>query len=471
MVRLPGWTGPPLRGTTMRLRPLVLLSCATTALLLIDAGCDPEGGSASPEVVLTATGELLPGFAYSTGLQPPGSPVQASFDLSAGGDVKVEAHAIASGDEDAPALHGKPGTGAVTISGGVSMTGTLKVDIDGLPSYDGPIPGIENVKIEIAGTQGFDPFSVGVAVPAHAAIPPTKLPPIPLPGGIPGSLVLEVVDGSFLDVSFTATCASIDGTHATYGGDVARSGTLVIAPSVEIEVPIIGTKSFPIPPFTVDLALGGSTLSAEATVGAFGDAIAGDAATPGKCGDPTSTTTSSSSGTGGASSSSSSGSVSGPSSSSSGGSTCNDPGPEPNDTVATATKDTSDVSCFPVTSTQRHGVLGGGDAADFYAFTNSTDVCAGPSKVVVHPISILAGTQFCLMPQCATTDVPEILVCEGSSTYTTVSGLEACCATDTNVQMHLECTSGSSTLTTFLVRVDQPGFDDCAPYDFALTYQ
>ena len=36
--------------------------------------------------------------------------------------------------------------------------------------------------------------------------------------------------------------------------------------------------------------------------------------------------------------------------------------------------------------------------------------------------------------------------------------------------MHLECTSGSSTLTTFVVRVDQPGFDDCAPYDFRLTY-
>lgn len=458
----------------MRLRTLVLLSSAATALLLIDAGCDPEGGSGSPEVVLTATGELLPGFMYSTGLQPPGSPVQASFDLSAGGEVKVEAHAIASGDADAPALNGKPGTGTVTITGGIAMTGTLKVDIDGLPSYDGPIPGIENVKIDITGSQGFDPFSVGVAVPAHAAIPPTKLPPIPLPGGIPGSLVLEVVDGSFLDVSFTASCASIDGTHATYAGDVVRSGTLVIAPSVEIEIPIVGTKSFPIPPFTVDLALGGSALVAEADVGSFGDPITGDAATPGKCGDlMTATTSSSSSGTGGASSSSSSGSPSGPSSSSSssGGGTCNDPGDEPNDSVATAEVNQADVSCFPITATSEHGVLGGGDAADFYAFPNSTDVCAGPSKVVVQPMNILSGTRFCLMPKCAIPAIPEILECEGSSTYTTVAGLEACCSTDTDVQMHLECTSGSSTLTTFIVRVDQPGFDDCAPYDFALTYQ
>lgn len=441
------------------------------ALLACIGGCDDGAASGSSEITLTATGELLPGFSYSTGLQPPGSPVQASFDLSASGTVTVDARAVASGDEDSPALNGKPGSGAVTIAGGFAMTGTLKIDIDGLPSYDGPIPGIENVKIEIAGTQAFDPFSIGAAVPAHAAIPPTKLPAIPLPGGIPGSLVLEVADGSFLDVGFTGTCASIDGAHATYAGDVARSGSLVIAPSIEIEIPFVGTKSYPIPPFTVDLALGGSSLAAEAEVGAWGDPITGDAATVGKCGD--SSTTSSSSGSGGAggagATSSSTASSSMMTSSSSGG-TCDDPGPEPNDSVATATTHSAHLSCFPVGSASHSGVLGGGDVADFHEFPNSTDVCAGPTKILLQPMNILAGTRFCLLPKCATTGVPEILECEGASTYTTVSNLEACCSTDTDVQMHLECSSGASTLTNLIVRVDQPGFDDCASYDFTLTY-
>lgn len=445
------------------------------ALLACIGGCDDGTTGASPEIVLTATGELLPGFAYSTGLQPPDSKVQASFDLSASGTVTVEAHAVASGDEDAPALHGKPGSGTVTIAGGVAMIGTLKVDIDGLPSYDGPIPGIENVKIEIAGTQAFDPFSIGAAVPAHAAIPPTKLPPIPLPGGIPGTLVLEVAEGSFLDVGFTGTCASIDGAHATYSGDVVLSGSLVIAPSIDIEIPFVGTKSFPITPFTVDLSLGGSSVTAEAEVGAWGDPITGDAATVGKCG-ATTATSSSSSGTGGGggagstSSSASTGSGSSSMSSTGSGNTCNDPGPEPNGSVATATTYNDNLGCFPVTSATHSGMLGGGDAADFFQFPHAIDVCAGPSKVLLQPMNILSGTRFCLLPKCATTNVPEILECEGSSTYTVVSSLEGCCSTDTDVQMHLECAAGASTLTNFVVRVDQPGFDDCASYDFTLTY-
>ncbi|MFO0613057.1 MAG: hypothetical protein U0414_10735 [Polyangiaceae bacterium] len=434
--------------------------------------CDDSTTSGSPDVLLRASAEMLPGFAYSTGLQPPGSPVQASFDLSASGTVTVEAHAIASGDEASPALNGKPGSGGVTIAGGFAMTGALKVDIDGLPSYDGPIPGIENVKIDVGAVQPFDPFSIGAPVVAHAAIPPTKLPPIPLPGGIPGSLVLEIADGSFLDAGFTGTCASIDGAHATYAGDVARSGTLVIAPTIEIEVPFLGTKSFPIPPFSVPLDLGGSSLVAEADVEAWGDPASGDPATVGKCGDTGSTTSSSSGGVGGAGSTSASGVTTGASmtTSSTGGSTCPDPGPEPNDSLATATKDHTDVSCFPITTTLKSGMLGGGDDADFYAFDNATDVCAGPTKVVVQPMNILSGTRFCVFPECATTSHPDILACEGSSTNASVSGVDGCCATDTNVQMHLECTEGSSTLTTFVVRVDQPGYEDCASYDFTLTY-
>jgi len=246
------------------------------------AGCEPEASSAS-QVTLRAEQEVLPGFTYSTGLQPAGSPVQASFDLAASGLAVVEAKGQPSGSESAPELTGVAGSGVVRVTGGFSMVGTLKIDVDGLPSYDGPIPGIENVAIAFEAETPFDPWAIDAGLAARAAIPPSRLPPIPLPGGIPGSLVLEVAEGSFVEVTFTASFAAIEGTTASYEGEIARAGSLVIAPSVEIEVPFLGTQVFDIPSFTVDLALGSELVSMTATVSEYGGSIEGDKAKVGAC--------------------------------------------------------------------------------------------------------------------------------------------------------------------------------------------
>ncbi|NUP08252.1 MAG: hypothetical protein HOW73_19555 [Polyangiaceae bacterium] len=253
---------------------LVVVGAVAIASSVGVAGCESEPAY----LTLRGEEEVLPGFSYSTGLQPPGSPVQASFDLSAGGTTVVEVKTQPSGSASAPELIGIRGGGTLSLQGGFAMTGTLKIDIDGLPSYDGPIPGIENVNIAFEGKTTFDPFSIGKPQSAKADIPPARLPPIPLPGGIPGSLVLDVAEGSFIEVGFTGSCAGIEGDTASYEGDLTRGGALVIKPSVEVDVPIIGKQVFEIPSFTVDLVLDAGTISASAAVTEYGGAVEGEKA-------------------------------------------------------------------------------------------------------------------------------------------------------------------------------------------------
>ena len=83
---------------------------------------------------------MFPGLDYSTGLQPAGSPVQASFTVTAQGMTQVGASALPSGSEANPTITGTPDSGFVSLDGGFALEGQLVVDISGLPSYDGPIP-------------------------------------------------------------------------------------------------------------------------------------------------------------------------------------------------------------------------------------------------------------------------------------------------------------------------------------------
>ncbi|MEO1512877.1 MAG: hypothetical protein AAFU70_12460, partial [Planctomycetota bacterium] len=182
--------------------------------------------------MLEGTDPLFPGLDYDTGLQPPGSPVQASFRVSAEGGASVRAEVVASGSEDAPTLTGVPSTGTITVGGSFGLEGRLVADVSGLPSYDGPIPGIENVAIDFEVTTPFDPFSLSAPVVARADIPAANLPRIPLPGGIPGGLDIEVASGSFVEVTLTGREACVDDDGARYAVSLARAGTLVLAPTV-----------------------------------------------------------------------------------------------------------------------------------------------------------------------------------------------------------------------------------------------
>ncbi|MDC3959218.1 hypothetical protein [Polyangium jinanense] len=469
----------------MTVRKSLFLVAGSFLALIGACGGDDDPASAVSEVValpLHGEADLLPGFAYSTGLQPSGSPVQASFDLSAKGAATVDAKAAPSGSKSEPKLTGMPGSGKVALSGGFSMVGTLKVDIDNLPSYDGPIPGLENVEITFEGSTAFDPFSIGTGITTQALIPPVRLPKIPLPGSIPGSLVLEVEEGSFVEIGFTGTCAAIDGTDVAYQGDVVRGGSLIIQPSIEIEVPFVGTKTFEIPKFTADLALGTTSLAMAAEVSTFGAPTSGDEAKVGTCegngagggggGSSSSSGTGGAggSGAGGAGAGGAGGSGAGGSGGSGGGPVCNDDlNPEPNDTKDTATKIAADISCSPVTEDTRAGVLDGETDIDIYSYPNGIDVCAGPAKPWLKAYATKPTTWFCIIPRCAAKEIPDILECQDGQYYS-LDGMEACCNQGADVLMHLECTAGGSTLTSYLVYVDQPGVNECTDYAYSLTF-
>jgi len=243
------------------------------ALLSVAAcgGEDPPAGSeaaAKGETTFSGESELFPALDFSTGLLPEGSPVQASFSVSAKGAGAVHAVATASGSQDDATLTGLSGQGALTIDGGFALIGQLKVDLSAV-QYDGAIPGLENVEIPVQGSAEYDPFAIERPVSARADIPPSELPPIPLQStGVPGELVLKVVEGSFVELAFTGTCAGIDGTQASYSGRIDRSGKLDIQPTVRIDVPVVG-GDFELPVFSVNLALGSSDVAMSAEIESF----------------------------------------------------------------------------------------------------------------------------------------------------------------------------------------------------------
>ena len=196
---------------------------------------------------------VLPSFSFDTGLVPAGSPVQLQLKLSAGGALTADAQAVAGGSGDALAVVGTPGSGNFKLDAHVKLDGMLHVNASGL-TYDGPIPGIENIDIAFGGEAMFDPFLLaGAKATVTAPIPEIKLPPIPLPGGLPGNLQITVSTGSVLTTELAGTCAGIDAHTAQFLAKTSTSGTLVLASEIILKIPVIGDKSFPIPAVTVQI--------------------------------------------------------------------------------------------------------------------------------------------------------------------------------------------------------------------------
>lgn len=217
---------------------------AIATLLLI--GCTD---AAPTEIAFHGEQAVLPGFSYDTGLLPASSPVQLRLVLEAGGGITADAMALGGGDAVVPVA----GSGRFAVDAHVKLEGTLKVDVSGL-RYEGPIPGIENVDIKFGGETAFDPFLLGGSTAkVTAALPRIDLPPIPLPGGLPGHLQLTVAEGSVVDSVLTGSCAGVDSGMAQFKAKTSTTAHIVIAPVIVLNIPILGTKMYPIPNIAVDV--------------------------------------------------------------------------------------------------------------------------------------------------------------------------------------------------------------------------
>src|SRR5262249_20802134 len=164
-------------------------------------------GGSSHDMKFHGEADVLPGFNWDSGLVPSGVPVQVELSVTAAGKVSVDAGADQGGPADKPTVVGRRGSGELKIEGGFKLTGRLKADLTGL-RYDGNIPGLDNTDLKFHGETAFDPFLLGGAkATATAEIPETMLPPIPLPGGLTGQLIITIAKGSTVSVDFSGVCA------------------------------------------------------------------------------------------------------------------------------------------------------------------------------------------------------------------------------------------------------------------------
>jgi hypothetical protein len=244
-----------------------------------------NGSAASGNLSFHGESQALPTFSFDSGLQPALSPVQVQLVLSATGTLSASAQAVSGGAMQSPVVAGQPGSGEYTMDVRFGLKTRLKVDVSGV-NFDGDVPGVESIEIVFGGSESFDPFLLDGSVSVEAAIPETELPPIPLQAilGVPGQLVFTIATGSVLHSEFRGTCAAVSSGEAHYTGETTTDGMLVVKPSVEIEVPVVGAQVFELPPISVPIPAATSPMDlGSQPVSGGGPAPAGSIANAGSC--------------------------------------------------------------------------------------------------------------------------------------------------------------------------------------------
>jgi hypothetical protein len=252
--------------------------------LLFAIGCSSD---ASNDIEFHGEQPVLPDFTMDTGLQPAGSPVQLQLMFSVGGTLAADAKATAGGSGTMLVAAAVPGSGTFTLDAHVKLMGTLHIDVSG-KKYDGPIPGIENIDIAFGANTTFDPFLLDGKAHVTATLPKIPLPPIPLPGGLPGHLQITVAEGSTMSSDLAGTCAGTDSGKVEFRATTSTSANLVLESEIVLTLPIVGDKTFSIPEITVAIP----AFDAPLDLGTFEVAGGGtppmgaSLATPGGCSNP-----------------------------------------------------------------------------------------------------------------------------------------------------------------------------------------
>ena len=232
-------------------------SSVVALTFLILGGCTEVGGSSS-QIPFHADADLLSAFEWDSGFLPEASAAQVRVVARGSGGSAIDARATADGSVLTPTA----GSGQLAVGGGLTLEVHAKVDVGSI-HYEGVV---QEVGYEVpAASVAFDPFMLeGLSTTATSALPEGELLRAPIPS-VPGStLVLSIVGGE-VQSTFAGACAASGGGLAHYLGSVTMSGTVELAATVEIEVPIVGSRSFG--PFAITVPI--PALEREVDLGLF----------------------------------------------------------------------------------------------------------------------------------------------------------------------------------------------------------
>jgi len=235
------------------MRPHTILGLLIASLGLGSAACTNSAvgeGVADVSSGFAVDGEapLFPGFSYDTGLMPSAGPAQASFKASIGGALRATTRAQLA---DGKAV-GVKGSGKLAIDLHAKLAGRLKVTST-LKSYDGEIPGLDDIDIAAVAEASFDPFLVdGQSVEAIANVPEAKLPDVPL-GSVPGHLELTVKSGSTMTAKLAGSCLSGADSKVAFTGATTMSGKIVLEAKLVLDLPRPLNETVTLPLITIGL--------------------------------------------------------------------------------------------------------------------------------------------------------------------------------------------------------------------------
>lgn len=223
------------------------------------SACKGDGDSSR---VLTFSGghEFLPGFEIDTGWVPEDGPAGVRLTASALGRVDVATQATTDGAMLLPVS----GSSNISLEGALKFDVSARIDASGV-TYEGIIDTFEYA-IALA-SMTFEGFAIEQPVILTADLPPQELGRVPIPS-VPGSTFVFEITGGHIDTSFQGSCATMAGGFAQVTGTTTTSGAIETGSSIEIDVPIVGSKTFgpfevtiPIPEVVQDVDLGTLSLS------------------------------------------------------------------------------------------------------------------------------------------------------------------------------------------------------------------
>ena len=439
---------------------------AISALALLGLAACPDDGSGgfAGEIEFAGRQDFLPGFEQDTGFLPADSPAALRVVARASGGVDVAVRATTDGSSLTPVAQ----SGSLETSGGLTVEVSARINASGF-DYEGEVGSFEYT-IE-PGETNFDPFLLEGEATVESSLPATELARVPVPS-LPGATVIVEVTGGTVTTRYSGTCAEAADGVGQVQGRTTTSGTVDVAGTVELEIPIIGTETFGPFPFALDIPETSSDIDLGARSLQTGEPVedasvcsgvssgtdsgategSGDGSSGTSGGTTSTTTTADPSTTSTTDMSTTTSTTTGETEGMTTGSMCMDVGLEPNDGPMLAEFQMRDppYSCDGY-SIMMAGTLDGPNDEDWFEI-ESLDTDANGCD---HLANIdIPDARACIFADCAVGDMPATMCVEGTFEVSP-TGLPGCCSNVGPGSLQIECSPNSGTLISAYVRVDQ----------------